>query len=425
MAAKRARAKRATAAVAEATEAEPPPTSVADVSVLCLLSGAKGVKQEKPTDAAKPAAAAPVVAQEAKPASVAAPEGKPTCAKSAARPKVTCPPERVDIASVAAVQSQAIAIVNSERVNLTTDKPRYNKFNYKLRSADSALQEQWRVWKSQEAVDPAGFDAFVDSVIALTPGDKIASKRTFQDVSRNKLDKEWVPWQEAARKEGEDVLLAQVRARTVEARPHPRLLPGSGIEWPKNLQIKYLSERDVSETVYVKEEESKKEIVDDMHPEASDKFDSRWSNRELAKAFSGPTLVDTSSEASVATPGGSTAEDALRKAELLKQKTAIGHVRVAHRSWDSASREIQSLIKISAGHEYTRGCKFEDDMSKLIKEGQEIDDWLMALDLKFLRGDTLEPEELATAAGHTTSLKRIITEARKIQTTMKPWLKFL
>ena len=53
---------------------------------------------------------------------------------------------------------------------------------------------------------------------------------------------QWMSWKQAEDIEGYDVLVAQVRAGTIESRAHPRLPPNSTIEWPKNLQVRMRSE---------------------------------------------------------------------------------------------------------------------------------------------------------------------------------------
>ena len=52
-------------------------------------------------------------------------------------------------------------------------------------------------------------------------------------------DGKWIPWETFEKKEGKAAALIEVKMKTVDARPHPRLPAGCGIEWPNNLQISH------------------------------------------------------------------------------------------------------------------------------------------------------------------------------------------
>ena len=64
-----------------------------------------------------------------------------------------------------------------------------------------------------------GFDAFVEEVINLQSKESVAKKRSIKETSSAEQTKEWLCWKEAADKEGEDVLLAQLKA-------------GASVGWP-------------------------------------------------------------------------------------------------------------------------------------------------------------------------------------------------
>ena len=64
-----------------------------------------------------------------------------------------------------------------------------------------------------------GFDAFVEEVINLQSKESVAKKRSVKETSAAEQTKGWLCWKEAADKEGEDVLLAQLKA-------------GASVGWP-------------------------------------------------------------------------------------------------------------------------------------------------------------------------------------------------
>ena len=68
------------------------------------------------------------------------------------------------------------------RLNFSCDNSRYNKFNYKLKLTPKVMQDQWKIVKSQERINPAMFDKFVDDVINYTASDKTSNKCTIHEV---------------------------------------------------------------------------------------------------------------------------------------------------------------------------------------------------------------------------------------------------
>ena len=81
----------------------------------------------------------------------------------------------------------------------------------------------------------------------------------------------WIPWKEAADKEGEECLLEMVKGGTVTTRRHVKLPLNSNIPWPRNQQVKY--EREVwsrkrkteDQHVHHKKEEATESAVQAHH----------------------------------------------------------------------------------------------------------------------------------------------------------------
>jgi hypothetical protein len=147
-------------------------------------------------------------------------------------------------AAVVKWMQQEGAAAGAAQVPFCADKIRYNKFNYKLKMAPESMKNTWKVIRSQEKLNPAGFFKFVDEVINLAAIDKTGTKRTISKVDEIVEDSEWMAWHEAEQKEGYDCLLAQVKAGTILARRHARLPADSEIPWPKNQQVRYITERE-------------------------------------------------------------------------------------------------------------------------------------------------------------------------------------
>ena len=124
------------------------------------------------------------------------------------------------------------------------DKQLYNKFNHRLRQCDETVKDEYRrlVAKSSNE-DIKTMVQQVMSAAGPLPPDMIRHKRTHTEDTERDEDEEWVSWAEAAKTEGEEVLLELVETKAVASRRHPKLGPDSKIKYPYYLQIHKVRER--------------------------------------------------------------------------------------------------------------------------------------------------------------------------------------
>jgi hypothetical protein len=226
----------------------------------------------------------------------------------------------------------------------------------------------------------------------------------------------WMSWHEAETKDGYDVLFAQVQAGTLQTRPHPRLPASAAISWPRNLQVRYQTERELKIKSVTDTDEN---IVEADDAEASKSFDDAFAMRKL-KVGVHPAPSVTSSAAS-SLPDGMLGAAALPSAEEIRDKACVQHIRKAHNAWDKAKREFQSVMAQSATHENTKGCKFEADLAMNLKKGDADDEDLVRLEQKFMRNERFTSDEVEHSARLSKELKDIIKAGNKIVQAMKPW----
>lgn len=292
------------------------------------------------------------------------------------------------------------------------------------------VKATWKIVRSQERTNPSVFDDFVQSVISHDAKEKVVKKRMISDVTEEADEKEWIPWHLAETREGHDVLLEQVKSKTVESRRHTKLPADSSIPWPQNLQIRYIREWEKKSRSTTEDTESK---VEDQSEEAGNDFDTMWQGRKLNMVPESRATWNTSSQqgASLHSGGGSSVSNSLPEgmapmlappsADEIRDRAVVQHIRKAHNAWDRSRREFSSTILRSSECVNTKGCKFEADLNTIIAEGNMADDDLVKLEQKFLSGDRYQASEVEKAAGLTKDIKELIKKANKIVAAMKPW----
>eukprot|EP00969_Alexandrium_andersonii_P010122 441569-Alexandrium_andersonii.AAC.1 len=119
------------------------------------------------------------------------------------------PMEELGPASPANSKATAPSPPPTPRQPFSSNKARYNKFNYKLRLVPADLRQQWHVIRSQEVTNPEAFDTYVNSVINYETKDTLQKKRTIANIKEHSTATGWISWKEAEEKEGYEVLMAQ------------------------------------------------------------------------------------------------------------------------------------------------------------------------------------------------------------------------
>ena len=317
------------------------------------------------------------------------------------------------------------AAAGDSRLPFSSDKPRYNKFNYKIKQVPDSWKESWKIIRSPEKISPDKFDEFVDRVLNYKAIETTTNKRSTSDIVQDIDDSQWMSWHEAEMEEGYYVLLAQVRANTVKSRPHPKLPRGHTISWPPCLQVYYV----VEATKNIKQAENTLENhISTEHLDASTDFHNSLEAKKL-KMQSHLVLGSGSSSSSGSMlslqpnlePEGMLGPPPPLSAEEIRDKAVLAHIRKAHNAWDKAKREFTSTITQSKNHENTKGCKFEKDLAAHVSKGEEDDAMLVFLEQKFMRGERFNADEVALASCIGTTLKETSKAGNKVLQAMKPW----
>ena len=79
----------------------------------------------------------------------------------------------------------------------SSDKARYNKFNYKLKLVPQSMKNTWKVLRSQEKANPIAYAKFVDEVIDFVATDQTRNKRIMSEEDKTISEQSWLSWYEA------------------------------------------------------------------------------------------------------------------------------------------------------------------------------------------------------------------------------------
>ena len=252
-------------------------------------------------------------------------------------------------------------------------------------------------------MNPQKFDAFVEEVLALETSERIAKQRKIEDKTTIAEEKTWLSWAQGVENEGEDVLLAQVNAKTILTRQHTRLPVNSGIAWPRCLQVRYITETERAEKSTAETTTGETATEDDAR--ISNEFDQRW----LSKEFSGSILessVAASSLSSAASTSASAAADKDAEEKVSKMnKNVVQNVRKAHNAWDKDKRHFTATIERSKTNANTRNCRFESELATMIARGDSLDATLVALEAKHIQGLDYNDADISSATMTCAELK--------------------
>ena len=307
----------------------------------------------------------------------------------------------------------------SSASKLSSDKQRYNKFNYRLRGSNLEVKAHYQ--SLVQAKDSAAIEEFVNDLIEMGPNlptDYIARKRKVVEEKEHETAEEWQSWKTASEAEGEDALLEMVTAGTVESRKNPKLPANSKIQYPMNLQVRYKREIEYKRSKTSDEKELKEhETVTAASHEA-------FIKERMAKSITS-SLGHSSDQSSVRSvdDGSSAGQSAAAPAGDPRVKVAIGAIRKWHGSWDRAGREFGALVKKSSEHQNTQGCKFENDLKDIIQDGDKIDKKLVDLEAKFLTGADFTDDDIKAGAEQTSLIKNKIKEGSRRASALRPWFK--
>ena len=227
----------------------------------------------------------------------------------------------------------------------------------------------------------------------------------------------WWPW--AEQKEGYECLLAQVKAGTIMARRHVRLPAESEIPWPRNQQVRYLTEKKQKSSGTGEFIENTRE---NEGQEAANDFDTDFEGRQLnmVPTSKSESSAVTQTKRGSALPEGMSIATPPSSAEV-RDKVVEQHVRKVHNAWDKTKREFQATIDRSKNHVNTKGNKLEVELAKYIEEADQYDSQLVALEQKFLSNQRFSDDEVNSMGKLSTDVKELIKKGSKIAQAIKPW----
>ena len=220
------------------------------------------------------------------------------------------------------------------------------------------------------------------------------------------------------------MLLAQVKANTIEHRHHPRVPKGS-VEWPYCLQVRLLKEMESKATNSIDMEQAIMEPGEESHAELATSFDERFCNQDIAwgllrpRGGSAGSASEGSDNKSEAPQPADTADNKKRE----KDKETAGHLRRAHQNWDRAFREFEAIHARSEGHPNTTGCRFQQELANVIATGKDVDFCMTELEKKHMKGEDFTDDDTATAAQKTQEMKASIKAGQKLVTSLKSWMR--
>ena len=98
-------------------------------------------------------------------------------------------------------------------------------------------------------------------------------------------------------------------------------------------------------------------------------------------------------------------------------------IRKVHSAWDKANSAFSALVKKSAEHPNTTGCKFEKDLETIRVKGHAIDRVLQQLEEKFLTGANFDDDDIRAGASQAAAMTIKIKEGKKKAGALRPWFK--
>ena len=183
------------------------------------------------------------------------------------------------------------------------------------------------------------------------------------------------------------MLAIMIQAKTIDYRDHPKLPPGSKIQFPQNQEFKMEKETFASKR--------KKHEIEELK-----------GTNEATAASKADFL------ANVPELGGNKAarkESPNKEGGITGAATAVQNMRKTHSAWDRTKREWAGLIAQSEANTNTRGSKFESDLRAAILNGTRIDESMVTLETLYAAKSTLANDEIEQGA----KLAAALVEAMK------------
>eukprot|EP00959_Pyramimonas_sp_CCMP1952_P271616 5678493-Pyramimonas_sp.AAC.1 len=287
-----------------------------------------------------------------------------------------------------------------------SDKAFYNKFNYRIKTADQSLKDEYA--RLVTAGNKTELEQFMTTVIEAKgkyTDDFLRRYRAVEDESAQGSEGGWISWKQACMKEDEDALLEMVQSGAITSRRSHRLSADTKVPFPRHLEVYY------SQEVF-----SKKRRVQDRSELGEAKHLDDYSHEDFVKQFAHARVqnnVPTAANLPGPAEGPAASVASADSGMDAKSKTAVANVRKGHSAVDKAKREWSATVAQSAEHPNTQGCKFEAELKTAIDALEVTDAKLCRWEAKFLNGQNFTDQEIAEAAAVCNALKEDLKSGNK------------
>ena len=339
-------------------------------------------------------------------------EAPPAKATAPPTPEATTAPEATPEATTAPETTEQAFAAEGSKVSM--NKQSYNKFNYKLRMCSPKVKN---IWKQRGKMSEQDMEAFMLTVLESAKGkvdeEYLQTLDISSQIEEGITEGGWVSWAQACTTEGEEQLLAMVKAQTVSTQRHPDIPESSNIEWPKYLQVKLIKKTTKStlktETSNTKAKKDSQNVVEKFD-KIKGEFEQEMHKQEAQQKHNSPRPSASSSSSG---HGQATEE------QIKRDKLAMGNIRKCHGNWDRLKPTFLGAVAKSTKHENTSGCKFEKDLKELISEGDSKDMALMAMEAKYQEKGQLSTSEIKEGAKVVSELQEAIKKSTARATALQ------
>ena len=287
---------------------------------------------------------------------------------------------------------------------IRADRTAYNAFMHRLRKQGQDKKCRWKdIQKFGYAMDA---ETFVEEIMATS---KRQSSEFNNTLNRNETLKQWTTFKKALEKYDEDVLIAMIRAKTLESKRDPAIPESLMVPWPKYLQVKLASDSELERRDEGLELTDHTELDDDAYDEkhaAQSRGHQQQQGGQQQQPHQQPPLQTEPS-----------AEKKMPEAVAVAVKAA----RQAHGTIDRFVREIEAAVDASQQNENSKGCKIEIDLDGMKVTLTAKDKELLAFERKCVasNGATITEKEIKGAAAVAEEVVEAIKSGRKKMAALK------
>ena len=349
------------------------------------------------------------------------------------RPRVAIPPSEIaaerSLVKQPPTPASAPSTQKVEKLTwLTNDKPRYNKFLYRLNFIEGGKER----WEELKKASHAEQEAFVSEVESHAPGKApptiVHRATTVAKVKDEGIEGEWETFHAAAARDGEQLVLECLEYGTMTSHVNPKLPPTTKIKWPYTLMVARVKQvwsskrQGTEETTHRKDEESNGDNAAEVQ-------------REYDNITGGVPGLGVPPKASVPAPAATPApladggqpqpaekeQDQENPQLSERDKTVLVAIRKAHSMWDRNTRKWSADLETSASNQNTAGTRPEGELLKIIQSCEGLHTTMMAVERKLTQNTSLTDKEIESVTKTITSLTSTMKAGAKTATALRNW----